>query len=96
MRCQHPKPVLLDVGEMHKPYEWTPNIVDIQAFRVGQLVIIVSPGEASTMAGRRWKDAVKSEAKSLFSDLGSTEPVVVLGGPANSYTHYITTQEEYG
>lgn len=96
VRCQHPKPVLLDVGEMHKPYEWTPNIVDIQAFRVGQLVIIVSPGEASTMAGRRWKDAVKSEAKSLFSDLGSTEPVVVLGGPANSYTHYITTQEEYG
>lgn len=96
VRCQHPKPVLLDVGEMHKPYEWTPNVVDIQAFRLGQLVIIVSPGEASTMAGRRWKDAVKSEAKSVFSDLGSTEPVVVLGGPANSYTHYITTQEEYG
>lgn len=93
--CQYPKPVLLDVGEMHKPYEWTPNIVDIQAFRVGQLVIIVSPGEATTMAGRRWKDAVKDEAKALFSDLGSTEPVVVLGGPANSYTHYIATQEEY-
>ena len=94
--CQQPKPILLDVGEMHKPYEWTPNIVDIQALRVGQLVIVVSPGEATTMAGRRWKGAVKDEARSLFSDLGSTEPVVVLGGPGNSYSHYIATQEEYG
>lgn len=93
--CQYPKPVLLDVGEMHKPYEWTPSVVDIQALRVGQLFIVVSPGEATTMAGRRWKDAVKNEAKALFSDLESTDPLVVLGGPANSYTHYITTQEEY-
>ncbi|KAK4462028.1 Neutral/alkaline nonlysosomal ceramidase [Cladorrhinum samala] len=88
--CHSPKPILLDVGEMVKPYAWTPNIVDVQAFRVGQLVIIVSPGEASTMAGRRWKKAV---AGAFPSD--TLSPVVVLGGPANSYTHYITTEEEY-
>ncbi|SPO06668.1 related to ceramidase [Cephalotrichum gorgonifer] len=96
VECQRPKPILLDVGEMHEPYEWAPNIVDIQAFRVGQLVIVVSPGEATTMAGRRWKDAVKGEAARLFSDLGEAEPVVVLGGPANTYAHYIATEEEYG
>ncbi|KAL1836557.1 hypothetical protein VTJ49DRAFT_4918 [Mycothermus thermophilus] len=106
--CHAPKPILLDVGEIHKPYDWTPNVVDIQAFRVGQLVIIVSPGEVTTMAGRRWKEAVRDASAALFatepqmrvstntSDPTSfPSPVVVLGGPANSYTHYITTEEEY-
>ncbi|KAK8050537.1 hypothetical protein PG994_012267 [Apiospora phragmitis] len=100
--CHHPKPILLDVGEVHKPYLWTPNVVDIQVFRVGQMVIVVSPGEATTMAGRRWKNAVAGEveARSRRAESGPgpdpEAPVVVLGGPANSYTHYITTEEEYG
>ncbi|KAI0108123.1 Neutral/alkaline nonlysosomal ceramidase [Daldinia grandis] len=95
--CHAPKPILLDVGEVSSPYQWTPNIVDVQVFRVGQLVIIVSPGEATTMAGRRWKNAVGNEVAALFADEAqSASPVVVLGGPANSYTHYITTEEEYG
>jgi neutral ceramidase len=99
--CHSPKPILLDVGEVHKPYDWTPNVVDVQAFRVGQLVIIVSPGEATTMAGRRWKNAVRDAAEVMFHDEPrapetAISPVVVLGGPANSYTHYITTEEEYG
>ncbi|MCJ1410126.1 hypothetical protein MMC19_004211 [Ptychographa xylographoides] len=93
--CHHSKPILLDVGEIENPYLWTPNIVDIQLFRVGQLLIIVSPGEATTMAGRRWKAAIASSASA--SDLTESEnPIVVLGGPANSYTHYISTEEEYG
>jgi neutral ceramidase len=98
--CHSPKPILLDVGEMTSPYLWTPNVVDMQVFRVGQLVIIVSPGEATTMAGRRWKDAIGGEVATRFAseanEAHSPSPVVVLGGPANSYTHYITTEEEYG
>ncbi|EAQ92451.1 hypothetical protein CHGG_00686 [Chaetomium globosum CBS 148.51] len=103
--CHDPKPILLDVGEVHSPYDWTPNIVDVQAFRVGQLFIIVSPGEATTMSGRRWKNTVADASATLFRDERrqtpesadpSPAPVVVLGGPANSYTHYITTEEEYG
>jgi neutral ceramidase len=99
--CHSPKPILLDVGELHKPYDWTPNVVDVQAFRVGQLVIIVSPGEATTMAGRRWKNAVRDASAALLSTERhrtpnpGPSPIVVLGGPANSYTHYITTEEEY-
>jgi neutral ceramidase len=89
--CQQPKPVLLDVGEMSTPYAWSPNIVDIQTFRVGQLLIIVTPSEATTMAGRRWKAAVAKEAASFLD----AEPVVVLGGPANTYAHYVATREEY-
>ncbi|ORY68716.1 Neutral/alkaline nonlysosomal ceramidase [Pseudomassariella vexata] len=94
--CHSPKPILLDVGEMTSPYMWTPNVVDMQVFRVGQFVIIVSPGEATTMAGRRWKNAVAGEINALLSKNDELSPVVVLGGPANSYTHYITTEEEYG
>lgn len=97
LECQHPKSIVLDVGEVNHPYAWTPNVVDIQTFRVGQLFIIVSPGEATTMAGRRWKEAVARESIRHFtSELAGDEPVVVLGAPSNSYTHYITTREEYG
>ncbi|KAH7383787.1 neutral ceramidase precursor [Pyrenochaeta sp. MPI-SDFR-AT-0127] len=91
-KCQYPKPVLLNVGEATSPYQWSPNIVDIQVLRVGQLVIIVSPGEATTMSGRRWREAVFNQIKSLNI---ASSPIVVLGGPANTYTHYITTEEEY-
>ena len=93
--CQGAKPILLDVGEMSVPYAWSPNIVDVQSFRVGQFIIVVSPSEASTMAGRRWRNAVKAAA-SASSLTGAVEPFVVLGGPANSYAHYVTTPEEYG
>ena len=91
--CHAPKPILLDVGEIERPYLWTPNIVDVQLLRVGQLIIIVSPGEATTMAGRRWKSAIHATAKTIA--LSNDEPIVVLGGPANTYTHYIATEEEY-
>lgn len=90
--CQAPKPVLLDVGSVERPYAWTPNIVDIQMLRIGDLFVIVSPGEATTMSGRRWKSAIASAAQ---SQLGIEEPRVVLGGPANTYAHYIATPEEY-
>ncbi|KAK8116016.1 Neutral ceramidase 2 [Apiospora sp. TS-2023a] len=92
--CQQPKPVLLDVGELNAPYAWSPNIIDVQLLRVGQFIIIVSPSEATTMSGRRWRAAIKNAAASDF--LQDTEPVVVLGGPANTYAHYLATPEEYG
>lgn len=92
--CQEPKPILLDVGELSIPYAWTPNIVDVQLFRLGSLFIIVSPSEVSTMAGRRWKTAVANAAVS--EGLVSENPTVVLGSPANTYAHYVVTPEEYG
>jgi neutral ceramidase len=82
--CQQPKPILLDVGEMYTPYAWSPNVVDIQSLRVGQFIIIISPSEATTMSGRRWRDAVQQEAAATFLS-GGAEPKVVLGGPANTY-----------
>lgn len=92
IKCQSPKPILLDVGAAKKPYAWTPNIVDIQMQRVGPLLIIVVPGEATTMAGRRWREAIAAQAE---TSIDIVNPVVVIGGPANTYAHYIATEEEY-
>lgn len=94
--CHAPKPILLDVGETKVPYDWSPNIVDMQILRVGQLIIIVSPSEATTMSGRRWREAIHNAAISSGVVAAGTEPVVVIGGPANTYAHYVVTEEEYG
>lgn len=91
-KCQAPKDILLDVGTVTEPYAWEPDIVDMQVLRVGQLFIIVSASEATTMAGRRWKEAI---AKGAQDNLGVSNPRVVLGAPSNSYAHYVTTEEEY-
>lgn len=47
------------------------------------------------MSGRRWRETVQTSAADTLNDLNETDPIVVLGAPANSYTHYITTPEEY-
>ncbi|RAH45458.1 neutral/alkaline ceramidase [Aspergillus brunneoviolaceus CBS 621.78] len=91
--CQAPKEILLDVGAVTQPYAWTPNIVDIQVLRVGQLFLVISTSEATTMSGRRWKEAIATSAKDVLS---IENPLVVLGAPSNSYAHYVATEEEYG
>lgn len=91
--CQAPKNVLLDIGVLTQPYAWAADIVDIQVLRVGQLFIIISVSEATTMSGRRWKEAIAKGAK---EHLSVSDPQVVLGAPSNTYAHYVTTEEEYG
>ncbi|TKA30740.1 hypothetical protein B0A50_02460 [Salinomyces thailandicus] len=92
--CHGEKVILLDVGESSSPYAWSPNIIDIQLQRVGNLFIILAPGEATTMTGRRWKAALQQTASNDGSS-STQQPTVVLGGPANTYAHYIATPEEY-
>ena len=93
-KCHGRKPILLDVGEQNMPYAWSANIVDFQLFRVGNLGIIVSPGESTTMAGRRWRAQLTSQLEKL--DVWQKDQGwAVIGGPANTYTHYIATPEEY-
>lgn len=47
--CHHPKPILLDTGEMNFPYPWSPHIVPVQLLRTGQLVIIGVPAEFTSV-----------------------------------------------
>ncbi|OIW02928.1 hypothetical protein TanjilG_29704 [Lupinus angustifolius] len=93
INCQQPKPILLDTGEMKLPYDWAPSVLPIQILRVGQFVILSVPGEFTTMAGRRLRDAVKA-VLSGNNDFGS-DIHVVLAGLTNTYSQYVTTYEEY-
>ncbi|GAM91312.1 hypothetical protein ANO11243_093610 [Dothideomycetidae sp. 11243] len=90
--CQSPKPILFDAGATLVPYQWAANIIDSQLLRVGSLIMIVPPGEATTMSGRRWRNAVAAAAT---NQLGISNPTVVIAGPSNTYGHYIATAEEY-
>ncbi|KJA28727.1 hypothetical protein HYPSUDRAFT_33070 [Hypholoma sublateritium FD-334 SS-4] len=92
--CQGAKPILLNTGFAHIPYEWAPNSVDIQMFRIGNFVILIVPGELTTMSGRRIRQAVR--AKLISSGVLGTDAYVVVAGPANVYAHYVATREEYG
>ncbi|CAA2968618.1 Hypothetical predicted protein [Olea europaea subsp. europaea] len=93
--CQHPKPILLDTGEMKVPYDWTPSILPVQILRIGQLVILSVPGEFTTMAGRRLRDAVRTVLTSGGSKEFDENVHVVIAGLTNTYSQYITTFEEY-
>lgn len=93
--CQHPKPILLDTGEMKQPYDWAPSILPIQIIRIGQLVILSVPGEFTTMAGRRLRDAVKTVLTSGANKEFNSNVHVVIAGLTNTYSQYVTTIEEY-
>ena len=91
--CQYPKPILLNTGYAHFPYEWSPSTVDIQMLRIGQFVMLIMPGELTTMSGRRIRDAVRSQL--ISQGVIGDDAYVVLAGPANTYAHYVATPEEY-
>ncbi|THU89409.1 Neutral/alkaline nonlysosomal ceramidase [Dendrothele bispora CBS 962.96] len=92
--CQDPKPILLNTGYAHFPYEWSPSTVDIQMLRVGNFVMLIMPGELTTMAGRRIREAVRAQL--ISQGIIGDDAYVVIAGPANTYAHYVTTREEYG
>ncbi|KAH9307351.1 hypothetical protein KI387_035262 [Taxus chinensis] len=93
--CQKPKPILLDTGEMSLPYPWAPAILPIQILRIGQLVILSVPGEFTTMAGRRLREAVKASFLTSKNGGSGSDVHVVIAGLTNTYSQYITTFEEY-
>jgi len=88
--CHAPKPILLDTGEYKLPFAWHPTSVDTQILRVGSFAMLAVPGEFTTMSGRRLRESVVQAAAEKGEDLN-----VVIAGLSNTYTHYITTFEEY-
>ncbi|KAL5706258.1 ceramidase [Ranunculus cassubicifolius] len=93
--CQKPKTVLLDTGEMFDPYPWAPAILPIQILRLGKLVILSVPGEFTTMAGRRLREAVKETLIQNGNGEFDESTHVVIAGLTNTYSQYIATVEEY-
>lgn len=95
VKCQHPKPILLDTGEMKIPYDWAPSILPVQILRIGQLVILNVPGEFTTMAGRRLRDAIKMALISGGGGQFNSNAHIVIAGLTNTYSQYVATFEEY-
>ncbi|MDH3972886.1 MAG: neutral/alkaline non-lysosomal ceramidase N-terminal domain-containing protein [Deltaproteobacteria bacterium] len=86
--CQKEKVILLPTGRL-LPYPWTPDILPIQILRIGNLALVGLPVEATTMTGRRMREAVQVELTANGVDQ------VVFAGYANAYGGYITTAEEF-
>ncbi|XP_049850599.1 neutral ceramidase-like [Schistocerca gregaria] len=91
--CHYPKPILLFTSKLTNPSKCTQNILPLQVFNIGQVWIAAVPAELTTMAGRRL-------SKSIFKalrDAGSINDrsTVIITCVANSYSHYVTTREEY-
>jgi neutral ceramidase len=92
INCHHPKPILLNVGEIKKPYDWAASVVPLQLFRIGDFFMINVPTEFTTMAGRRMRERLANEIQTTGL---SKNPTVVIGGLSNMYGDYTTTFEEY-
>jgi len=93
--CQSPKPILFNTGDMLKPYPWEPSTLPIQLFRVGNLFIAIPPSEFTTMAGRRLRNTIHDYIISSGLLGEGEEAYVTIAGLSNSYSHYVTTYEEY-
>ena len=86
--CQGVKPIAIQTGLM-KPYPWTPTILPLQVFKLGNVVIAAAPFELTTMTGRRIKETMASVLPK------TSDYHIVLSALANAYAGYVATPEEY-
>ena len=78
----------LEMGSQ-QPFLWSPEVLPLQLVRLGNLVLVATPFEVTTMAGRRLRHTVLAP----LEPAGVTRVVIV--GLANAYAGYMTTREEY-
>ncbi len=81
------KLIFLDTG-IFDP-KWTPDIMPVQMFTIGNVGILAVPAETTTHAGRRMKDAVRDNLSQIGVD------TLVLTSPTNTFASYVSTREEY-
>lgn len=74
-------------GAMQSTEAWTPHILPIQLVQLGQLVLVGTPAELTTVAGWRLRDTL--------SKLLPKDNIIINCPYANAYCGYITTPEEY-
>lgn len=75
------------VGNIRKP--WTPKILPLQLFVIGDTAIAGFPFEITTIAGKRLRNSLQE----VLQQRGVKR--VILSPYANGYSGYITTYEEY-
>lgn len=74
-------------GDLKKP--WTPKILPLQIFILGDLAIAAFPFEITTIAGKRLRESLQETLKAR----GVTR--VIIAPYANGFSGYMTTYEEY-
>ena len=89
--CHHPKPILLDSGEMNIPWNWSPSVLELQIIQIGSVLILALPFEITTMASRRLRKNIKKESDRL--QIPFTH--IIVSPLSNDYADYLTTFEEY-
>ena len=90
-RCHFPKPILLNTGEMERPWSWSPSVLELQLLQIGDMLIVGLPFEITTMASRRLRRTMAEEANRLRVKFDH----IVIAPLANDYADYLTTREEY-
>lgn len=68
---------------------WTPQVLPLQFFILGNIAIIGIPAEVSVVSGRRFKKTIEE----ILIKRGVSK--VIIAPFANCYSGYITTYEEY-
>ncbi len=85
--CQGVKPIVLETNTQNPP--WTPKVMPFSVVKIGNLGMIVSPFELTTMSGRRVRETLLPTLKPVGINK------VVIAGYANAYGGYVTTPQEY-
>ncbi len=83
-----PKPIVLAQG-LAEPHPLSPQVLPLQILRIGNLVLLGTPVELTTMAGRRLRETILNILQSSGIDH------LALATYANAYAGYVTTKEEY-
>ena len=86
--CHVEKTILLPTGRM-QPHPWTPPVVPAMVMRLGNLAIVPTPFEVTTISGDRLRATV------LGRLAGTGVDRAVIAGLSNGYASYVTTREEY-
>ena len=77
---------------------WVQRDVQVQVFRLGNVLIVSVPAEVTTVAGRRLARAAARAARDAedLKNSATSSWSVVVNGLANGYSGYVTTEREYG
>ena len=104
-RAAHrPKPVLVSFDEPRRARTesggnlgWVQRDVQVQVFRLGNVLIVSVPAEVTTVAGRRLARAAERAARDAEDQKNTSRGSwsVVVNGLANGYSGYVTTEQEY-
>ncbi|HEY9159748.1 MAG TPA: neutral/alkaline non-lysosomal ceramidase N-terminal domain-containing protein [Desulfomonilia bacterium] len=108
---QYPKVILLATGFIQVSSKdgdtgkdikipFCSNILPVQLFRIGELIICAMPVEVTTMAGRRIENTIKlifngDRNGDGWADEEGPVRYVVVAQCTNDYAGYVTTLEEY-